>query len=637
MGCGASQGTAKYTVLKTDGAPRCKSAEIPTCEPPVLDCPCYHELELQHLKLDMDRLQVVLKNLARSEQAAKDEAAETVESQERLSQQLATAAKRIKDLEAENLQERQAQQAQENSRKEQLAAAREARQGLEQELQATKEQLAKHASELQISEDCIKRKDIMIDELEVKKCKANEDADAVTKAKLALAQDLEAAQSEMQRIANTRDTLEFELAEKTRLAENREQQLMEARRDLASEQGRGERQAQELAQQLLETREDLALERGKGERQAQELARSQELAQKYGAHAKELRVPWGAVVVHNAIEVNGRHDLYCVARVGAPGDAWSNKDPETGYRSELSHDEAGYAMAFLVYDQGERELELHLRVFDNDPLDVWHTENDFLGELRLTLPDQAKSGSVDTALKQLELGNSSRAHGSLRLRYGPPELLSDLGARTSPANRACLMPISQRESIRVSDISADGPFRLGRFPLPEALQGLFWVTNQGNCLDCMSFGGPSHDGGGCSTGRLVGARYTVRVSGDCVWGCADEERLDLVEAVDLVYHFQFDNALEPCNVLIYPEMKVAGTDLSASDWVVDMECVLEQNDDSFPGSMCWQRRTTTRENVMIQVMDGAGNHIEPAWSKFRDHMEGKNLLFHRSECQSHLE
>eukprot|EP00930_Biecheleria_cincta_P038262 TRINITY_DN26291_c0_g1_i1.p1 TRINITY_DN26291_c0_g1~~TRINITY_DN26291_c0_g1_i1.p1 ORF type:complete len:601 (+),score=147.27 TRINITY_DN26291_c0_g1_i1:80-1882(+) len=587
MGCGAFTGSTKYTALKGH------DLEVPTCHPPVMDSTCYHETQFRHLKLEMERLQVVLKDLEGSEQAAKDQAAETLESQERLAQQLATSAKRTKDLEAEALRERQAQHDRENSLKKQLAAAKEACQGLEQEL-------TKHANELQRSEVCIKQKDSMINELENAldslKVKASEDVEAATTAELAWARDLEAKQVEMQGLAKHRENLELELAEKARLA--------------------------------LEAREALEFERCKGERQATELALARDLAQKYGAFAKELQVPWGAVVVHNAVDVNGRHDLYCVARVGAPGSSWSSKDPETGHRSELSCDEAAYAMAFLVYDQGYKELELHVRVFDNDPLDVFHTENDFLGELRLILADQTRSGSVHTAVKQLDLGNSNRAHGSLRLRYGPPEMLSDLGAMTSPANRACMMPIGQRKQIRVSDISSDGPFRLGRYPLPEALQGLFWVMYQGNSLDCVSFGGPSHDGGGCSTGRLVGAHYTVRVSGDCVWGCADEERLDVIEAVDLVYHFQFDNALEPCNVLIYPEMKVAGSDLSASEWVVDSECVLVQDDDSFPGSMCWQRRGAMHDNVMVQVMDGAGNHIEPAWSKFKDHMQSKLIYSH---------
>jgi len=43
---------------------------------------------------------------------------------------------------------------------------------------------------------------------------------------------------------------------------------------------------------------------------------------------------------------------------------------------------------------------------------------------------------------------------------------------------------------------------LGGSTLPASLQGFFWLTNQKTSSAAMSFGGPSNDGGGSSTGRL---------------------------------------------------------------------------------------------------------------------------------------
>lgn len=44
--------------------------------------------------------------------------------------------------------------------------------------------------------------------------------------------------------------------------------------------------------------------------------------------------------------------------------------------------------------------------------------------------------------------------------------------------------MGERKCISVEDVSGDGPFVVGKAPLPPALQGVFWLTWQGSgsCL-----------------------------------------------------------------------------------------------------------------------------------------------------------
>merc|ERR1711924_88974 len=115
-------------------------------------------------------------------------------------------------------------------------------------------------------------------------------------------------------------------------------------------------------------------------------------------------------------------------------------------------------------------------------------------------------------------------------------------------------PIGAVKSVNVEDIDGAGPSHLGTGPgLPAVLQGIFWLTQQGTSSALASFGGPSGDGGGCSTGILASNRYKVRVSGDRVWAFAEQDKFAALEKVDLIYHFVFDHATNPTRCQIYPE------------------------------------------------------------------------------------
>ena len=93
---------------------------------------------------------------------------------------------------------------------------------------------------------------------------------------------------------------------------------------------------------------------------------------------------------------------------------------------------------------------------------------------------------------------------------------------------------------------------VGGAPLPLSMQGVFWLTGQEDSSALMSFGGPSNDGGGMSTGVVTGdRRYSVRVSGDRTWAFATNTKpIYMAGILDLIYHFILndDKAPTKCQV-----------------------------------------------------------------------------------------
>merc|ERR1712137_966594 len=123
----------------------------------------------------------------------------------------------------------------------------------------------------------------------------------------------------------------------------------------------------------------------------------------------------------------------------------------------------------------------------------------------------------------------------------------------------------------------------------------------------------------------------ARVAGDRSWAFADSSTtgFKFVELVDLVYHFIFDDATNPKFCQIYPEAKNLDFMLTA-ELLLDFEMeLLEKGDERFPGSVAWRRvskvlgqEAKSAEYALVQVIDGSGQRIEPAWSKF---VEFQNL------------
>lgn len=331
-------------------------------------------------------------------------------------------------------------------------------------------------------------------------------------------------------------------------------------------------------------------------------------------------IVWGATGLHEADRV-GKSDPYCIVRVGPGGSSWEAKAHGSGKRSPAveGDNDPKWEMGFGTDTYGMDKPEVHIRVYDKD----WATEDDFLGEAK------AFFSELEAAAEPQEVKLSGE-HGSVRLSAGPLDLLKKHDIKPS----ACyddMQRMGDLKEVSIDNITADGPLLLGKDPLPANLQGLFWLTEQGTSSALVSFGGPNNDGGGCSTGQLLGNKYNVRVSGDRVWSFATGPliaNLKLVDLLDLVYHFVFDDGANPTKCQIYPESRSVGITLTA-EWILDFEAhFLEGGDEAFPGSVVWNRpsyilnhEAKAAEYVLVQVMDAEGQKIEPAWSKFVEYQK----------------
>jgi hypothetical protein len=171
-------------------------------------------------------------------------------------------------------------------------------------------------------------------------------------------------------------------------------------------------------------------------------------------------------------------------------------------------------------------------------------------------------------------------------------------------------PIGKMKSVRVEDVTGAGPFLIGRAPLPSQMHGLFWVSRQGDASCLASMGGPSHDGGGVSTGALSEdkeggrATYPLRVSGDRTWAFADKDStIGLAESLDLVYDFVYDSASDPRHAQIVPRAMGLGG-VTSPEWLLDFEMELVPDGlPAYPGSVVWARSTK-----ILGVGAGEGAH-----------------------------
>lgn len=323
-------------------------------------------------------------------------------------------------------------------------------------------------------------------------------------------------------------------------------------------------------------------------------------------------IVWGAKDLRNA-DIVGDSDPYCIARVGPKGSTWNEKVRGTGRRSQTvtGSTDPEWRLGFSVDVAGMDNPELQVRVYDAD----WSTWDDFLGEAVAVL---SELGAERAALAL----SGSRAKGSIAVSAGCSDLFTSQNVAPSGFYEQTA-PMGQKKSVQVEDITADGPLLLGTAPLPENLQGLFWLTQQASGSAVASFGGPSRDGGGCSTGQLASdGRYDVRVAGDRVWSLADDGTTisKFIEAADLVYHFIFDDSANPKKAQIYPEARNLGFTLTA-EWLLDFEMELvEGGDERWQGSVVWRRPSEIlgkkAEYALVQIMTGDGTRIEPAWSEF---------------------
>jgi hypothetical protein len=177
---------------------------------------------------------------------------------------------------------------------------------------------------------------------------------------------------------------------------------------------------------------------------------------------------------------------------------------------------------------------------------------------------------------------------------------------------------------------------------PPALQGIFWLTEQGSSSSLASFA-KSYDGGNMGQGELREGEYAVsiRVGGDRSWAFADAPggNFETVELLDLVYHFRLEsgNLSNPTGFSIIPEARNLGLALEGRfrEWLLDFSMQKMSPEEvaaaGFPGSIVWDRTSAVGgQNLasfryaLVQVIDGDNNPIEPAYSQWVAHQSSDN-------------
>lgn len=193
------------------------------------------------------------------------------------------------------------------------------------------------------------------------------------------------------------------------------------------------------------------------------------------------------------------------------------------------------------------------------------------------------------------------------------------------------------------------PLPVGTSPLPKALRGIFWLTDQKQSSALASFAGrvttstEPKDCKWCSKGKLTLNGFRLMPVGDCHWAFATlgEGNREIFGQVisgyslgrdlKVIYDFVFDNQEDPSFAKIRPIVNAAGStlgDLLASQgWIADFNMMLQTPEEAanlgFPGSKTWRRRTSALFGSqdlfpydLTQVVDGDGNRIQPAWDAF---------------------
>lgn len=217
-----------------------------------------------------------------------------------------------------------------------------------------------------------------------------------------------------------------------------------------------------------------------------------------------------------------------------------------------------------------------------------------------------------------------------------------------PMRDACPQDMLTSKSVEISSLlDNDGKFRTDLGPRvqtqgPEALQGLFWLTNQGDSSSLASFA-KSNDGGDMGQGELKKGDYaiSIRVGGDRSWSFADAPggNFETVELLDLVYHFRLESGSlkKPTGFRILPEARNLGITLEGgiSEWLLDFSMHKMSDEDAraqgFPGSIVWDRTSAvggqdvdSARYALVQVVDGNRRPIEPAYSQWVAHQKSKD-------------
>lgn len=337
------------------------------------------------------------------------------------------------------------------------------------------------------------------------------------------------------------------------------------------------------------------------------------------------------IIINGATELpskdsDGGSDPFCVARFGKLGSLW--EDISAFQRKTRVGDATNpqWTTAFPFYSEVDNvgDLELQLRVYDED---TW-TRDDFIGEAKIALSAEqakvAKKGGTSQLTVPLTPGP-----GTISISIGPVSILQQDGA-VPPIIDTGSRPCGENKTVKVADVTGQGPFVLGKAPLPPQLRGLYWLSDQEWGSALVSFG-QSRDGGLVSTGMLTSdGKYRIRNAGDRTWSYATEKPLSSGKRSDFTYEFDFNSAENPTSCRIYALISglgLEGVSIMPS-WLMGFEMHLMQDGHTeYPGSVVWRRDSywlPTTENkelvsaryYVVQVINEAGDKLEPAWSKF---------------------
>lgn len=197
--------------------------------------------------------------------------------------------------------------------------------------------------------------------------------------------------------------------------------------------------------------------------------------------------------------------------------------------------------------------------------------------------------------------------------------------------RVCARKDLGERSAKCSSVATDKPIRIGGSSLPQNLQGVFWLMDQGDSSSIVSFAA-SNDGAGISTGVLSpNGDYKIRVGGDRTWSFHDRtNNYNLARAIDLVYKFSFDSPTEPTRAQIHPQALNFWDITLSAEWLLDFTADLYPagTHELYKESVVWRRSSSVigigveQGNYdLVQVMDVNGEPIQPAYADWVKYCE----------------
>mmetsp|Transcript_108923 Transcript_108923/g.347747 ORF Transcript_108923/g.347747 Transcript_108923/m.347747 type:complete len:377 (-) Transcript_108923:268-1398(-) len=324
-------------------------------------------------------------------------------------------------------------------------------------------------------------------------------------------------------------------------------------------------------------------------------------------------IVWGASGLECS-DVVGGCGQYFVVRFGSEGTPWNDIPRSAGRRgpSVQGASEPKWDSGFLVNLLDIKDLVLNIRICDKG---IFSADSS-IGFVSTSVASLVNAAAPVT----LNLGEGE---GTVTLSMGAPGLLHD----NNIDHRVYfpkLAPMGAVKTAQAKYVTGGFPLRTGTAPLPMALRGVFWLTDQQDSSAMMTFGGPSNDGGGCSTGQLLDDRCKMRCAGDRSWAEASQAPFF---KVDLIYHFVFDDASNPTKGQIYPEWAAVSSLAMSIEHLMDFEMELI-SDEAYPGSVVWRRDTAfagmdanSLDYKCVQIIDESGQRIQPAFSKFVEYQE----------------